>query len=479
MIKKINSILLIIVLIFGICIVPSVSMAAKTTLSASSKTVNSGEEFSISISSSVALSGWTISLSSNGGCTFVSASGGEVNGSKVYGTSSSGTSSLATYKFKAPEVSSDTKYTIKFSGTDMCDQDTNEIDSATATATITVKAKTTTNNGGSTNNNGGSTTTGNNDKELPNEPTPVTSTLSQDNTLKALSVDVGTLSPKFSSRTTKYTVDVGEDVTSITISATKNHSKATVSGTGKKDLNPGVNVFNISVKAENGSTQQYTITVNKPEQKKEQELKLSSLVVKGVNENRELVDLIYTPEFAEDVYSYSMEVGEDIESVTIEANPKEEGTIVEILGNEDLTAGENIINIIVKSEDGEKTANYQLIVNKAEKTEQTNATVEIPQDVSKSDHWIGKYCIPIVIVTSIIALLGIIFAVIEYRYSKNKKASEEDNVEDSRQESIVENKNEDVQEENKSENIEKENINNMTEDNNIEQSKKKGRGKHF
>ena len=50
--------------------------AVSTTLSASSKTVTEGDTFSVSISSSISLAGWTISVSDNGGCTFQSATGG-------------------------------------------------------------------------------------------------------------------------------------------------------------------------------------------------------------------------------------------------------------------------------------------------------------------------------------------------------------------------------------------------------------------
>lgn len=299
---------------------------------------------------------------------------------------------------------------------------------------ITVKEKS---NTGGENNNSNNNNIGNNDdknntnnnnnsdnnEEPPSENKPVTSNLSQDNTLKALSVDVGTLTPKFSPRTTKYTIDVGEDVTNIKISATKNNSKAKVSGAGTKKLNPGANTFEIEVKAENGWTQIYTIVVNKPqEQPKEPELKLSALIVKGINTNRELNNLIYKPEFSEDVYIYNIDVEEDIESLSIEAIPKEEGTIVEILGNEDLVAGENVVNIIVKSAEGEKTATYQIIVNKKQPIQQASAIIEkIPEDVEENKSLLSQYCIPIVVFTATVAVLGLIFAIIEYKHSIKEK----------------------------------------------------------
>lgn len=289
---------------------------------------------------------------------------------------------------------------------------------------IVVKEKTSTNNNQNNNNN-------NNDdeKNLKTENQPVTTAKSQDNSLKALSVNVGTLSPKFSSRTTKYTVDVGEDVTSIKISATKNHSGAKISGTGTKQLQPGKNTFNIDVKAENGSTQTYTIIVNKPElpqdepdeQPDEQtqlELKLASLFIKSINTDREIADVQLTPEFSAETYNYYIDVEKNIESLTIEALPKEDGTIVEITGNENLVPGENIITIVLKSADGEQTAIYKIIVNKEVESTGENDMVEVSGETTKGAYWIAKYCIPIVVGTAVIAILGIIFAVIEYNYGK-------------------------------------------------------------
>lgn len=281
------------------------------------------------------------------------------------------------------------------------------------------------NNSGNTGNNSGTSNEGNED-DIPQENTPVTTTKSQDNSLKSLSVNVGTLSPKFSSRTTKYTVDVGQEVTSIKISATKNHSKAKLSGTGTKELRPGANTFDITVEAENGSTQTYTITVNKPEEKKEMVLKLSKLEIKGINTNREILDLKFDPEFSEDVYSYKIDVEEDIESLSVEAIPKEEGTIVEIIGNENLVYGENIVNIVVKSAEGEQTATYQIIVNKKEPVEQVSAVVEeMPQETQKNKSVLSAYTIPIAVFAVVVVVLGTAFATIEYKHYKKSNTKEE------------------------------------------------------
>ena len=85
---------------------------------------------------------------------------------------------------------------------------------------------------------------------------------SKNNNLKALSVSGYTITPTFNKDVTKYTVDVGSNTEKITINATKDDSKASLSGTGTHEVSEGENKFNITVTAENGSTKTYTLIVN-------------------------------------------------------------------------------------------------------------------------------------------------------------------------------------------------------------------------
>lgn len=87
---------------------------------------------------------------------------------------------------------------------------------------------------------------------------------SADNSLKALTISQGTLSPAFKGSTTKYTATVDNSVTSIAVSATPVNEKATIeSVTGNTNLAVGANVVQIVVKAENGTTATYKITVTR------------------------------------------------------------------------------------------------------------------------------------------------------------------------------------------------------------------------
>ena len=75
-------------------------------------------------------------------------------------------------------------------------------------------------------------------RPAPN-PEPQEDPRSKDNNLKSLSVSAGTLSPKFSAGTTSYKVNLPANATSIEVNASANDSKASVSGTGKKKVEPG------------------------------------------------------------------------------------------------------------------------------------------------------------------------------------------------------------------------------------------------
>ncbi len=78
--------------------------------------------------------------------------------------------------------------------------------------------------------------------------------------LDSLTVSGATLSPTFERYTGEYTATVSGGST-ITISAKKNDSGATVTGTGKKTLVPGDNVFPVKVTSTSGRAKTYTITV--------------------------------------------------------------------------------------------------------------------------------------------------------------------------------------------------------------------------
>ncbi len=140
-----------------------------------------------------------------------------------------------------------------------------ELESMAGSSTsVTVNNEASTGNTGSSNagNTGSNTGTNNGSSSTGNGSN--TAALSADNSLKALTISPGTLSPAFKGSTTKYTAAVDNSVTSIAVSATPVNEKATIeSVTGNTNLAVGANVVKIVVKAENGTTATYKITVTR------------------------------------------------------------------------------------------------------------------------------------------------------------------------------------------------------------------------
>ena len=151
------------------------------------------------------------------------------------------------------------KASISLSATDGVIYGTEEeLDSMAGSSTsVTIKNEAAGSNGNA--GNGSSSGTGSNNNTGSN-----TAALSADNSLKALTISPGTLSPAFKGSTTKYTATVDNSVTSIAVSATPVNEKATIeSVTGNTNLAVGANVVQIVVKAENGTTATYKITVTR------------------------------------------------------------------------------------------------------------------------------------------------------------------------------------------------------------------------
>lgn len=84
---------------------------------------------------------------------------------------------------------------------------------------------------------------------------------SKDNALKDLTINGTTLEPGFNKDTKEYTAKVNSSVEKVTINATPNDSKASVSGTGEFEVSEGNNKFEIIITAENGSKNSYFVTV--------------------------------------------------------------------------------------------------------------------------------------------------------------------------------------------------------------------------
>lgn len=235
---KIKKILVIIGFV-GLIISPINVYAASFSFYASTSTVNAGEAFSA-----------TVSVNGSG-MFYFSASNGSVSPSSQYCASSCSVSVTA--------GNSGVVTVTATAGSGNPEDEVTTVDDELVTGQQTVQVAI---NGKQTEGQSQNQTPQKSETQKPEEKKPEEKKLSSNANLASLSISQGTLSPKFSASKTEYTVNLNGDVSSIKVNATAADSKAIVYGTGTKTLKPGKNTISISVAAEDGSTKEYTITVN-------------------------------------------------------------------------------------------------------------------------------------------------------------------------------------------------------------------------
>lgn len=212
------------------------------------------------------------------------------------------------------------------------------------------------------------TTPSNNNTTKPStNNTSATVKKSDNSNLSSIQIAEGVISPEFSKTVKEYTINVPYEVTKLSIAATPEHSKGTVTINGNDELKMGENLIEIIVTAEDSSTDKYTIKAIRAKQ----ELSLQTLSIYYVNENGEKVELKLDPQFSFDVYSYSVNdiLAHTIQSLSVEAKANVENAKVEIVGNDELKSGTNeiTIKISVTDEAGlEEQKTYTIKVQKEE-----------------------------------------------------------------------------------------------------------------
>ena len=213
--KKIEYVLSIIVT--SCLLILNVNAAGSASLSVSRGTIENGNSVtaSVTVSSTAA---WNVTITSSGatsGCTqkFVGDSGTGENTSKTFSVTCRSTSTGIINFVMSGDITSSDGTNSKISGSKQ--------------VTVTV----------------------------PREK-------SKNNKLKSLSVDEYELSPSFNSDINEYSVTVPSTVEKINISATRQDGYASLSGTGEKEVEEGINVFEIVVTSEVGVSNTYKINVN-------------------------------------------------------------------------------------------------------------------------------------------------------------------------------------------------------------------------
>lgn len=257
-----------------------------------------------------------------------------------------------------------------------------------------------------------SATTSTNTNNTTNTTTP-TNTTTNSTTKKSSNANLSNLGIKpydfsgFKSGTTTYNVTVPNDTTSVEVYATAQSSSAKVNGTGKKSLELGTNKIDVVVTAEDGTAKTYTINITRQE---------------GTEANTEIVqeqysgdglaslkigDLALSPNFDTTIYEYTVKYIGEGTKLDITATATDPYYTIDIIGNENLQEGENIINILVSDPDDENVAAYQITVNKSLVDEEAIAREKEEQK--------RKIIIASVVIAVVLAIIIVIIAVIRHR----------------------------------------------------------------
>lgn len=250
-----------IVLMLGCIMIPDTNaQASSLSVGVSASSVKIGDTVTVSITVPAGVSATVNVTYPSGTFSFSSASDtASANGGTVSMTigsyGSSNTKTTGTMKFKAKAAGS---ATFSASAPIAGNQDGDRVSVGGASASVRVKNEANEDNSNKSDNSNGSDTSDNNSDD--------NKTKSADNSLASLTLSSGSLSPAFKYNVTNYTAEVANDVTSVVVSAKTSNANATVESVkGGENLLVGANKIQIVVKAENGVTATYTITVTRKE----------------------------------------------------------------------------------------------------------------------------------------------------------------------------------------------------------------------
>lgn len=174
---------------------------------------------------------------------------------------------------------------------------------------------------------------------------------------------------------TTYDVTVPENVQSIEVYATAKNASAKVSGTGTQKLAIGENKIDVVVSASDGTTKTYTINVKREGENKEEVSQTTEKVAEGLSELK-VEDLELTPKFTTNVFEYSTKYIGEKTTLDIKAIVTDSNYTAEIVGNEDIKEGENVVTILVSDKNGKNVATYQININKSKIDEEAIAKQE-------------------------------------------------------------------------------------------------------
>lgn len=229
--KKIKTLLII---MFSLICFPSLVNAASGKINLSSTStvvVGNNVTVTVTLSSQTSIGSWEMSLIYDKNYLQLKSTNSESNGTRMAASSSTGVKSKTyTFTFKtlkkgSTKVSVDSYLAYAF-------DDMSQISLTSGSKQINIITQ----------------------EELE-------ASYSKNNNLSSLSIQDFSLTPEFNSNTLEYSVIVPEGTKEITINATAQDRKTTITGTGTKEVTEGNNKFEIVARAQSGAEKTYIINV--------------------------------------------------------------------------------------------------------------------------------------------------------------------------------------------------------------------------
>ena len=172
------------------------------------------------------------------------------------------------------------------------------------------------------------------------------------------------LTPNFNKLTNEYTVSAGNDLNFIQIRAEAESEYATVVGSGTKEVKTGTNKYEITVTAEDGSTNTYVLNLTKE-----------------VSDNNYLSSLIPSvgtldPEFNKETLEYTLKLGAEDTTLGFTVTPESNLSTVTGADTQTVSDGESVRLITVTAENGD-VKTYKVKVQKETESEPRLEKLEI------------------------------------------------------------------------------------------------------
>ena len=177
--------------------------------------------------------------------------------------------------------------------------------------------------------------------------------LSNDSSLKLLNLEELDISSVFQSDKLEYEVKLPYKYEKINIIAEANSKDAQITGDGRRYLNEGTNEYEIIVKATDGTSSTYKITILREDANDDSTLE--KLIVEGY---------VLSPKFDKNIYEYSLNVDKNVEEVNINAEATYDLAKILGTGKYSLATGDNTFYINVTAENGSETK-YKITINKS------------------------------------------------------------------------------------------------------------------